>query len=132
VPSKPVSLLLLGGTPLLMRALPQQLRPDPASLPQGLLYGASSMILLLLTGVSGPLVDTFFLGGSLDRREIVATKAVCQVFGHAAKLLYFGGLVSQSASLDPLVAAHRRLDAGNDPGPASAGRADQHAISPLG
>ena len=41
----------------------------------------------------------------MDRREIVATKAMCQVFGHAAKLLYFGGIIEQAASLDPLVAA---------------------------
>ena len=37
------------------------------------------MTLMLLTGVSGPLIDTFFLGGKFDRREIVATKAACQV-----------------------------------------------------
>ena len=43
-------------------------------------------------------------GGRLDRREIVATKAVCQLFGHAAKFIYFGSLVDQAASLD-LVAA---------------------------
>ncbi len=30
----------------------------------------------------------------------MATKAVCQIFGHAAKLLYFGGLVAQAASVD--------------------------------
>ena len=48
------------------------------------------MTLLLLTGVAGPLIDQFFLGGKLDRREIVATKAMCQIFGHAAKLVYFG------------------------------------------
>jgi uncharacterized protein len=104
VPSKPVALLMLGLTPFLVRALPRQLRPNPFSLTQGVLYGAASMMLLLLTGVSGPLVDTFFLGGDLDRRQIVATKAVCQVFGHAAKLVYFGGIIDQSASLDPLMA----------------------------
>ena len=63
------------------------------------------MTLLLLTGVSGPLVDTFFLGGKLDRREIVATKAACQIFGHGAKLAYFGALVDQAAGVDPVMAA---------------------------
>jgi uncharacterized membrane protein YfcA len=62
------------------------------------------MTLILLTGVAGPLIDTFFLGGKLDRREIVASKAMCQVFGHAAKLVYFGAVIDQAASLDPLVA----------------------------
>jgi uncharacterized membrane protein YfcA len=55
---------------------------------------------MLLTGVAGPLIDTFFLGGRLDRREMVATKAVCQVFGHAAKLVYFGGIVAQAATVN--------------------------------
>ena len=46
----------------------------------------------------------YFLGGKLDRREIVATKAICQIFGHAAKLVYFGALIDQAASLDPIIA----------------------------
>jgi len=104
VPGKPVALLLLGAVPLLVRGLPQGLKPDPGSVPQGLFYGFASMALLLLTGVSGPLVDTFFLGGTLDRREIVATKAACQVFGHAAKLAYFGGMIGQAARIEPVLA----------------------------
>ena len=36
------------------------------------------MGLMLMTGVSGPLMDTFFLGGNFGRREVVATKAACQ------------------------------------------------------
>ena len=70
----------------------------------GPLYGVACMTLILLTGVAGPLIDTYFLGGKLDRREIVATKAACQIFGHAAKLVYFGGMIDQAGSLDPLVA----------------------------
>jgi uncharacterized membrane protein YfcA len=104
VPDKAVALCLLGATPFLMRLLPAGLKPNPERLPQGLVYGSASMTLLLLTGVSGPLVDTFFLGGKLDRREIVATKAVCQVFGHGAKLVYFGGIVEQAALIDPVMA----------------------------
>jgi len=42
-----------------------------------------------MTGVSGPLLDTFFLGGKFDRRAIVATKATCQVASHFTKLVYF-------------------------------------------
>jgi len=55
-------------------------------------------------GVAGPLIDQFFLGGKFDRREIVATKAMCQVVGHGAKLVYFGSLIDQAASVDPIVA----------------------------
>ena len=104
-PSTPVALLLLGVTPFMARAVPDGFKPDPDSAVQGTLYGAICMTLLLLTGVSGPLIDTYFLGGKLDRRQIVATKAVCQVFGHAAKFIYFGALIDQTGSLDPMMAA---------------------------
>jgi len=105
VPSLPIALLLLGLTPFLVRLLPKSFRPNAESLPQGAIYGTVCMTLILLTGVAGPLIDTFFLGGKFDRREIVATKAICQIFGHAAKLIYFGTLIDQAASVDPIVAA---------------------------
>jgi uncharacterized membrane protein YfcA len=63
------------------------------------------MGLMLMTGVSGPLMDTFFLGGKFDRRAIVATKATCQVASHFVKLIYFGGIIDQAATLDPVLAA---------------------------
>ena len=62
------------------------------------------MGLMLMTGVSGPLMDTFFLGGNFGRREIVATKATCQVASHLTKLIYFGGIIDQAATLDPVLA----------------------------
>jgi uncharacterized membrane protein YfcA len=105
VPDKPIALLLLGVTPFLARLSPKSFQPDPESKLQCAAYGVICQTLLLMTGVSGPLLDTFFLGGGrMDRREIVATKALCQVFGHAAKLLYFGGIIEQAGELDPLVA----------------------------
>ena len=104
VPSKPVAFILLGVTPFLVRLAPARLRPDPESLVHGTAYGATCMTLMLLTGVAGPLLDTYFLGGKLDRRQIVATKAVCQVVGHGVKLAYFGTLINQAAELDPVLA----------------------------
>jgi uncharacterized protein len=104
VPSTPVALLMLGATPFLVRVLPKSLKPNPESVPQAVLYGIFCTTLMLLTGVSGPLFDSFFLGGMLDRREIVATKSACQVFGHAMKLVYFTALIGQGAAVDPLIA----------------------------
>lgn len=104
VPDRGVALLLLGLSPFVVRLLPPGLRPDPERLDHGLAYGSASMTLMLLTGVSGPLVDTFLLGGGLDRRAIVATKAACQVAGHGAKLAYFGAIIEASASVDPMLA----------------------------
>jgi uncharacterized membrane protein YfcA len=104
VPSKPLALLSLGVTPFLILLVPKSLKPNPESIPQGAAYGILCMTLMLLTGVTGPLLDRFFLGGGLERRQIVSTKAVCQVFGHFAKLIYFGGIVAQAGAVDPLLA----------------------------
>ena len=96
VPGTPVALLMLGLTPFLVRLAPKDYRPNPESLLQGGLYGMACITLILMTGVAGPLIDQFFLGGKFDRREIVATKAMCQVVGHGAKLVYFGSLIDQA------------------------------------
>ncbi len=104
VPDKPVALLLLGVTPFMARLMPPGIKPNPESIWQGTFYGSICMGLMLMTGVSGPLMDTFFLGGKFDRRGIVATKATCQVASHFVKLIYFGGIIDQAATLDPVLA----------------------------
>jgi uncharacterized membrane protein YfcA len=104
VPDTPVALLLLGVTPFMARLMPAGLEPDPDSVWQGAIYGTICMGLMLMTGVSGPLLDTFFLGARFDRRSIVATKATCQVASHLTKLIYFGGIIDQAAGLDPVLA----------------------------
>src|SRR6195256_5614817 len=102
---KPIALLLLGITPFMARLTPRGLKPNPDSVSQGSFYGFICMGLMLMTGVSGPLMDTFFLGGNFGRREVVATKATCQVASHFVKLIYFGGIIDQAATLDPVLAA---------------------------
>jgi uncharacterized membrane protein YfcA len=87
------------------RLMPKNLKPNPDSIAQGSFYGFICMGLMLMTGVSGPLMDTFFLGGNFGRREVVATKATCQVASHLTKLVYFGGIIDQAATLDPVLAA---------------------------
>jgi uncharacterized membrane protein YfcA len=103
VPDRAVALLMLGFSPFLTQALPAGFRPDPGRPAHGVAVGFTCMSLMVMTGVSGPLLDRFFLGGSLDRREIVATKAACQTLGHSLKLAYFGALVAQAGRVDPLV-----------------------------
>jgi uncharacterized membrane protein YfcA len=105
VPSKPLALIALGITPFLVRIIPPNLKPNPENFIHGAVYGTACMSLMLLTGVSGPLMDTYFLGGKLDRRRIVATKAICQVVSHGAKFVYFGGLIEQAAAVDWRMAA---------------------------
>jgi uncharacterized membrane protein YfcA len=97
VPDKAVAMLLLGLMPFVVRILPANLKPDAERIDHGLIYGAICMSSMLLSGVVGPLIDTFFLGGKLGRREIVATKAFCQIVGHLSKLLYFTAFATQAA-----------------------------------
>jgi uncharacterized membrane protein YfcA len=104
VPDKPMALLLLGLTPFAARLVPAGLKPDPERAAHGMLYGVICMTLMLLTGVTGPLLDTFFLSGKLDRRAIVASKSACMVFSHAMKLVYFGGVIDQAGTVDPVMA----------------------------
>ncbi len=104
VPGKPLALIALGISPFLLHLLPARMKPDAESPVQGAAYGVASMSLMLVTGVAGPLLDSFFLGGKLDRRGIIATKAGCQLFGHALKLVYFGGIIDQAAAIDPWLA----------------------------
>jgi uncharacterized membrane protein YfcA len=104
VPSTPVALIFLGLSPFLVKLFPANWAPNPESHAQGIVYGTACMTLMLLTGVAGPLVDQFFLGGKLDRREIVATKAMCQIISHTLKLVYFGGIIEQAGTLDPMLA----------------------------
>ena len=134
VPSVPVALLLLGLTPFAVRLLPKNYPAEPGKPVQGTIYGTVCMTLILLTGVAGPLVDSFFLGGKLDRREIVATKAICQIFGHAAKLIYFGALIDQTGSLDPARrgAGDRQLDDRHDAGQAGPRSDERPAVSQMG
>ena len=92
------------------------------------------MGLMLMTGVSGPLMDTFFLGGNFGRREVVATKATCQVASHFTKLIYFGGIIDQAATLDPVLAGgrDRGLDARHHAGAAHPGSHERRAVPHLG
>src|SRR5258705_12831923 len=87
VPDKPVALLLLGVTPFMARLMPASIKPNPDSIWQGTFYGSVCRGLMLMTGVSGPLMDTFFLVGKFHRRGILATQATAQVASHFAKLI---------------------------------------------
>jgi uncharacterized membrane protein YfcA len=100
VPDKAVALLMLGLSPFIVRAIPESVLPRAFGPGQAAGTGFVSMMLMLLTGVTGPLVDTMFLRSPLERKQIIATKAACQVFGHGFKLLYFGALIEQAGRIE--------------------------------
>lgn len=101
VPDKALALLLLGCSPFIVRAIPERVLPRTLGPGQVVTGGVVCMMLMLLTGVTGPLLDTLFLRSPLERRQIIATKASCQVFGHGFKLVYFGALIADAGSIEP-------------------------------
>jgi uncharacterized membrane protein YfcA len=42
-----------------------------------------------------------FLRSPLQRKQIIATKAACQLFSHGFKLVYFGALIDQTGQVEP-------------------------------
>jgi uncharacterized membrane protein YfcA len=101
VPDKAVALLLLGLSPFIVRAIPEKIMPRTFGPSQVAGTGFVAMMLMLTTGVTGPLLDTMFLRSTLERRQIIATKAACQLFSHGLKLIYFGALIDQAGQIEP-------------------------------
>jgi uncharacterized membrane protein YfcA len=61
--------------------------------------------LQMLSGVSGPTLDVFFVKTTMDRRAVVATKAACQVITHLSRLIYFGSVTGAGGDLGWLLLA---------------------------
>lgn len=92
--SKPVSYLLLGATPFVSYLLPERLKLNVDKRGHSLLCGLTCTAVQLVAGVSGPLLDVFFVRSTLARRQVVATKAATQTFGHILKIIYFSLLLN--------------------------------------
>jgi len=89
IPERAVTLMFLGTLPVLVlivpnKWIPQVDRPWGAEI-CGFLNGA----LQLIAGISGPVLDAFFIRTSFDRRMVIATKAISQTCAHLVKLIYF-------------------------------------------
>lgn len=94
VPGKAFLYLGLGLIPFAAYALPKALTPD-ITRPWGpYICGFVILILQLLAGATGHILDIFFQKSPLDRREIVGTKAVTQCAGHLMRIAYFGSFAS--------------------------------------
>lgn len=105
LPDERVIFLMLGIVPFLGLVLPQRLVPQADKRFGAEICGFLCTSLQLLSGVSGPMFDVFFVRTNLDRRVIVATKSACQLVTHLTKLVYFGLLVGQPIEFgaEPLV-----------------------------
>ncbi len=90
VVSKPVALIILGLTPFVALALPESLHLNVERRLHSSLCGAICTVLNLTAGVSGPILDVFFVRSAMTRHRVVATKAMTQSFSHLMKIAYFG------------------------------------------
>lgn len=107
VPDERIVLVTLGLLPFVALVAPARIAPSADRRWGAETCGFLCTALQFLSGVSGPALDIFFVRSGMDRREVVATKATCQVFTHLAKLLYFGFLLGGAGEgiLEPAVIA---------------------------
>ena len=108
VVGKPIALILLGLTPFLALALPEKLHLNVERRGHSSACGVICMVLSLTSGVSGPILDVFFVRSSMNRHAVIATKAMTQSFSHILKIAYFGAVVTGdglSGGVDPWIAA---------------------------
>jgi len=86
--------LALGGLPLVAALIPTgrwlRIENPPVAAACGFVVTCAH----LTAGISGPLLDLFFVKGDLDRHQVIATKALTQTFSHLLKLVYFSTLVA--------------------------------------
>lgn len=94
VVSKPAAFIVMGLTPFLALLLPERLHLDVGRRGHSSLCGGICTILSLTAGVSGPILDTFFVRSGMTRHAVVATKATTQGLSHLLKIAYFGAIVT--------------------------------------
>lgn len=89
-PNKAQLFLALGLLPLLLWLPKNWLAGDAEKPSHAILCGAMVIGLNLSAGVAGPALDFFYVKTALNRKAIVATKAVTMFASHLAKIGYFG------------------------------------------
>ena len=106
VPNKAMVYLALGLMPFAVEVLPAGWRPNIEWRGVPLATGFLTTIVQFMAGVGGPFLDVFFQKSTLDRKTIVATKAITQTFSHVLRAVYFGSFGSAQDVLNwPTLAA---------------------------
>jgi hypothetical protein len=106
VVSKPIALIAMGLTPFITLALPEKLHLNVERRGHATACGIICSTLSLTAGVSGPILDLFFVRSKMGRHAVIATKAMTQSLSHIMKIAYFGALVSvEGASIHPALGA---------------------------
>jgi len=89
-PTKAWVYLMLGLVPALAWLPKDRFHLDAAKRPHAIACGLFVTGLNVIAGVSGPLLDVFFVRTALTRHQIVATKAATQAFSHTVKMVFYG------------------------------------------
>jgi uncharacterized membrane protein YfcA len=100
VPDKAMVLLVLGLIPFVALSVPQRIAPNIERGGHAFLAGAIGGALQLVSGVTGPILDVFYVRTGMTRQANVSTKAAAQVLGHLTKVTYFAGLIDNPAGRD--------------------------------
>jgi hypothetical protein len=98
VPPKWAVLMAIGATPFIALSVPMSLAPNIERRGHAFLAGAIGGALQLVAGVTGPILDVFYVRTGMTRQMNVSTKAAAQVMGHLTKVTYFGALVAIPAA----------------------------------
>jgi uncharacterized membrane protein YfcA len=106
VVGKPIALIVMGLTPFLTLALPEKLHLNVERRGHPTACGIICTTLSLTAGVSGPILDIFFVRSKMTRHAVIATKAMTQSLSHILKIAYFGAFVTlEGGSVHPGLAA---------------------------
>ena len=100
VPPKWAVLMAIGLTPFVALAVPLKMAPSIERKGQAFLAGAIGGALQLVAGVTGPILDIFYVRSGMTRQMNVSTKSCAQVMGHLTKVTYFGMMVANPAGRD--------------------------------
>jgi uncharacterized membrane protein YfcA len=105
VVGKGVALVVLGLMPFVALALPEKLHLNVERRGHPFACGVVCTVLALVAGVSGAILDVFFVRSKMSRHAVVATKAATQSAGHILKIIYFGEIVATANNVSVPMAA---------------------------
>ena len=118
---------MLGLLPFAAYLVPKRVSLDITRPGVPYLCGCLIIVLQLLAGAAGHILDVFFQKSPLDRKTIVGTKAVTQVTGHVYRIAYFGSFAAAYRRQHPVVGLrgrHRPVACGHVAGGDRAGAHD--------
>ncbi len=88
IPPKDLVLVSVGLSSFLAVLVPKSVSIDIMKNKNCFTCGILVTVTQLFAGASGPILDVFFIKSSLNRHEVIATKAITQSIAHLVKLVY--------------------------------------------